>query len=415
MTTNKLYLDDSYTIDFTGSVAETHAEPNNRIKVLLEQTYFYPTSGGQPNDTGTLGGYKVVDVIEECAKVWHILDISDENKEEACQLFTSGSTVQGHVDWERRFSHMQQHTGQHLLTALLLKYYQVDTVSVHIGQTSYVDLDNYDRFNSKHFRDFEKLMAEAVFQDIAVSVEYEDEKNGTDPSTPERTRAVPSQKQIHGRLRHIVIENIDRNGCCGTHVRRTGEIGPLLIHSIQKYKGGSRLHYSLGLRCVKAMQEHAMALNELTLLLKAPPADMATQVSQLLDKQKSDRKENEALKGQLAVLMAEKQIAATPFDEDGIRKICIEQKEIGDLEMFMSGTMKLHDDTVYVAIETAGSGPYKVFVAAAPNTKVNCSKAIKELTASHKGRGGGRPDQAQCSLGDKVPADEILKALLRTR
>lgn len=415
MATRRLYLDDSYRTNFTAIVEEAIINEEH-IRVRLNETFFYPTSGGQNNDTGSLGGYQVIDVVEEGPLIWHVVENKDEAIDAVVGTFTPGRSVSGEINWTRRFDHMQQHSGQHLVSAILETHFGVKTTSVHLGQSTYIDFDNYENFNAQHFRQAETLVAKAVFENRPVTVEYEESSPaGSITARVRATHGSSPKKEKHGPMRYIVIEGIDRNGCCGTHVSRTGDIGPLLFLSAQKYRGGSRITYVLGQRCIDTIQEHRDALTELGALLKANPPMMPTLVNQLLEKAQVSRKECESLKGQLAGLLAEKMILSTPIGEDGLRRIIVEKDEVGDLERAMSSTAKLHPGTVFIAIENVGAGPYKCYMAAAPDTKIQCGKAVKTLIANDRGRGGGRPEQAQCSLTEKLSASEIMEIVVQCR
>eukprot|EP01053_Blabericola_migrator_P000747 Blabericola_migrator_1__746@NODE_1186_length_5187_cov_125_914258_g807_i0_p2_GENE_NODE_1186_length_5187_cov_125_914258_g807_i0NODE_1186_length_5187_cov_125_914258_g807_i0_p2_ORF_typecomplete_len429_score95_46tRNAsynt_2c/PF01411_19/4_5e10tRNA_SAD/PF07973_14/6e07DHHA1/PF02272_19/0_00051NdhN/PF11909_8/2_8e03NdhN/PF11909_8/2_7e03NdhN/PF11909_8/0_64ZapB/PF06005_12/4e03ZapB/PF06005_12/4_1e03ZapB/PF06005_12/1_6_NODE_1186_length_5187_cov_125_914258_g807_i024383724 len=424
--TRRLYLDDCYTTAVRGKVVSAERD-GKKLNVKLDETYFYPTSGGQINDEGILCGLKVIDVIEDGPDVVHVLDVSTLSDAEIEKLMSTslavGTEVTGEVDAARRTDLRTQHSGQHLLSAILERRFGAKTVSAHFQTTTYLDLDKYEGID---VQELERLAAEAIMANVPVTIEYQDDIPPTssestsgdstkDEETQLRKRSEAPKKKIHGRMRIIHIHGYDKNGCCGTHVRRTGELGLVLVHSLQKYKGGSRLTYTLGMRCALLVQQHNKTLQELQTVLRTPLVELPAAAKQLVDKNKEFRKEAESLRGQLAVLRAEKLLAETPISERGLREVVVEQEKLGDVEKMMGSTVKLSSLAVYVAAETGGQGPYQVCLAAAGDTKLNCSAAAKRLTAGGKGRGGGRPDAAQLSLDGKLSGADVLAVLLETR
>src|SRR3954469_9368393 len=194
--TNRLYYTDAYRTSFTASVVD---RSEDGLSVYLSETAFYPTSGGQPHDVGTLGGVSVVDVIDEDNRVAHVLDRPLEAKD-----------VVGAVDWPRRFDNMQQHTGQHLLSAVFEDLFGLKTVSVHFGdEYSTFDLDG-DAVSPEQLRGAQRRSNEAVAENRAVAVTFEDAATAT------RLRKAVDRA---GTLRVVSIEGLDRSACGGTHVR----------------------------------------------------------------------------------------------------------------------------------------------------------------------------------------------------
>src|SRR3989441_8887916 len=229
--TLRLYYTDSYLTEFDATViaVERHGE---RLAVILDRSAFYPTSGGQPHDTGTLGGLPVTEVIEDDDdRVLHVV---------------SGpitGVVTGSIDWPRRFDHMQQHTGQHLLSQAFLQALGAQTRAVHLGaELSTLDLDLAD-LPAVAAGQAEDLANRIVFEDRPVQIREVDESE-----LPGLGLRRPAKKR--GRIRVVDVQEFDRSACGGTHVRRTGEIGTVKLRRWERFKGGIRVEFLCGWRAL---------------------------------------------------------------------------------------------------------------------------------------------------------------------
>src|ERR1051326_3145750 len=220
MSTTRLYYTDSYLTTFEAQVVEVADEGR---RGYLDRTAFYPTSGGQAHDLGNLNGVRLADVIDEGERIAHVLESP-----------LDATRVAGEVEWGRRFDHMQQHTGQHLLSAVLEEAYEFHTVSVHFGRDySSLDLDA-DSLSADQIQAAEMRANLVIAENRLVTTTFEDAatasglRKGTD-----RT----------GTLRIVTIAGLDRSACGGTHVRATGEIGGLLIRKVERVRKSARLEF----------------------------------------------------------------------------------------------------------------------------------------------------------------------------
>src|SRR5690606_21066253 len=219
--TRRLYYDDAYLRAFDAHVAEVSADGR---RVYLDRTAFYPTSGGQPHDTGELAGVRVVDVVDEGDRIAHVLA-------EPVAL-APGARVEGRIEWERRFDHMQQHTGQHLLSAVFAELYGFETVSVHFGaESSTIDLATAT-LAAGQIEAAEARANALVWEDRAVAVSYEHAAEAA---------GLRKRPDREGPLRIVSIDGVDRSACGGTHVRGTAEIGPVLIRGVERVRGDARV------------------------------------------------------------------------------------------------------------------------------------------------------------------------------
>ena len=236
--TERLYYADSYLADFRAAVAD--ASPDRR-RVYLDRTAFYPASGGQPYDLGTINGIEITEIVDEDGdRIAHVLNAP-----------LDGADVECRVDWPRRFDHMQQHTGQHLLSAVLLDLFDAQTVSFHMGaESSTIDIARPSLDAGEVRRAVEKAN-QIVFENRPVTVTFR--HSSEDLSLRKAT-------EREGTVRIVSITDLDRSACGGTHVRDTGEIGPILIRKLEKVRGNVRVEFLCGMRAVQRAQADYDAL-----------------------------------------------------------------------------------------------------------------------------------------------------------
>ena len=235
--TERLYYDDASMCAFDARVVRVESGDDG-ASVWLDRTAFYPTSGGQPFDVGTLGGASVVNVFDD--------DDGDVVHVVAGAPPALGATVRGDVTWARRFDHMQQHTGQHLLSAVIEHLAGARTVSFHLGtESSTIDIDR--ELSPAQLTAVESTVNDAVWRDLPVSIRYASE---------EEARALPLRKESarSGTLRLVSIEGVDLSACGGTHVASTGVLGLVTVVSWERFKGGQRLEFLCGGRALRRFQ-----------------------------------------------------------------------------------------------------------------------------------------------------------------
>jgi alanyl-tRNA synthetase len=386
--TTRLYYTDSYLTTFDARVLE-RAEGGRRI--YLDRTAFYPTSGGQPFDTGTIAGVAVGDVVDEGERVAHVLTQA---------LPESVSAVTAAIDWARRFDHMQQHTGQHLLSAVLAELFGRQTVSVHFGaEASSLDLDT-ESISHDEVVAAERRANELVVENRAVTVSFEE------AATPGSLRKASARE---GTLRIVSIHGVDRSACGGTHVRATGEIGPVLIRKIDRVKRQVRLEFVCGLRAVRRARADFDLLSRLAQALSASlddvPALVESQAERLRAADAQRRKLETELHAYRARLLYD---AATP-DEGGIRRI-VQRRENGSLEE-LRGLAQAYSALPKAVFLGAVDDPPAVLLAASDDAGVDAGRALKGVLTAVGGRGGGSPCMAQGSLPGVELIPRVLDAL----
>ena len=382
--TERLYYTDSYLIAFDARVVEI-AEAG--LRLYLDRTALYPGSGGQPNDLGSLNGIRVLDVVDEGERIAHVL-------EQPLQA----ERVTGSVDWARRFDHMQQHSGQHLLSAVFEALYGMKTVSFHLGaESSTIDLES-PALSPVQVRAVEERACQLVLECLPLNVAFENAANAA---------GLRKASEREGTLRIISIEGIDRSACGGTHVRSTGEIGPVQIRKLEKIRSNVRVEFLCGHRALRRARADYEALSAAAKLFSSPLDEVPALVQSLQDQAKESEKARRKLAVELAVRRGAELFAETIADSAGLKRH-IERGNAGGLG----------DETRALAqgFTAAGRGvfaaccdnPPSVMIATSSESGIHAGNLMKQLLAVHGGRGGGSAQMAQASL----PSVEALNALL---
>jgi alanyl-tRNA synthetase len=374
--TDRIYYTDPYCTTFDATVVSA-TEVDGRSHIVLDRTAFYPTSGGQPFDTGTLGGVAVIDVIDrEDGEVVHV----------ASAPLQPGTVAQGVVDWSRRFDHMQQHTGQHVLSAAFDRLLSARTESFHLGvATATIDLGR--EVSPQHIARAEEDANRVVWEDRPVAIRF---------VTPEEAASLPLRKEPArtGRLRLIEVEHFDLSACGGTHVSRTGAIGVIAVSGWEKFRGGTRVEFLCGDRALRRFRTWRDALSATQRHLSVAPDEMPAAVERLQGESKSLQQIIKGLQEKLAVHEATALLAKGTLV--GGRLVIAEVVDGWDAQALktMAVTAATEQPTAVIALFTASS-PALVVIARGTAGGVDASAVLKSLVSQFGGRGGGKPDLAQ--------------------
>jgi alanyl-tRNA synthetase len=406
----RLYYSDSFVTNFVGTVAGARRAPNssdeNLWQLSLSRSAFYPTSGGQPFDLGVLrvispGATPQEIAVEEVTEdedgaVWHSVR----------QPLEAGTEVEGRIDWDRRFDHMQQHTGQHLLSAIFLRESQAPTVSFHLGEnSSTIDLA-VAQPAQLDLEKVERISNEIIGEDRAVTVCYVSRDEAESMLAAGELRKLPDRE---GEIRLIDIAGCDRNACGGTHVRSTGQIGGLMLRGIEKVSRGVRVEFVCGLRAIRAARRDAAILGETAGLVSTGAPELPAAVRRLLEAAKAHEREHKRLCEELAVLLAARLIAEEPIN-DGMRLLVREWNDRDrDFVRLLASRTAAAGTSTAVVFCAKESDPVRVFLARSPDLKLHCGSMMREALSRFGLRGGGSPDLAQ---GD-VPKEQA-QALLNS-
>jgi alanyl-tRNA synthetase len=386
--TERLYYNDPYLLEFDASVLETRGS-SERPSVVLDRTAFYPTSGGQPNDLGTINGVRVLDCVEEEATgaVVHILERSLETGPAHCL-----------IDASRRADHMQQHSGQHVLSQAFVELFNWPTVSFHLGAVHCtIDLPA-ESVTREQAEQAEDLANRIIRENRGVAVRYIAKENIADAGLRKPTERI-------GEIRVIDIHGFDRSACGGTHVRTTGEIGGVLITGIERAKKQSRVQFICGDRIIRYGRQANRTLESISQTISAPPLETAGAVRGLWDENQQNRKRVEDLESQLMDYEA----AQYPVDS-GIAVGAFKDRGIEKLKLLAA---KVCSRPGIVALFADQSDQLRVVFARSADSTVDVATVLKETLAKFGGRGGGRPNMAQGG-GLSGSTDEVL-AFARTQ
>lgn len=370
METEKLYYIDPFIKDFPATVLS--CEPvKNGFQVVLDCTAFYPEGGGQPADHGTLGDVEVTDVHEKDGDVFHTCDKPVE----------VGQMVTGRVDWARRFDHMQQHSGEHILSGILCRDYHCDNVGFHMGVDT-VTIDYNADISWEQALDAERKANEVIWADQEVEITY--------PS-PEELSALDyrSKKELSGQVRIVTFPEADCCACCGTHVLRAGQVGLIKVLSCQKFRDGVRLEILCGKRALDYLSgtyDQARAIGQQLSVkpletlpaverLEAELAAAKTRMTELEDQVFAAIAAENANKGDVVLFQP-------PMRPDGVRKLAAAvARRSGGLAAVFSGPE---------------CGKYNYALVQADGGDI--SALVKEMNQALSGRGGGRNGFAQGSV-----------------
>jgi alanyl-tRNA synthetase len=386
--TVRLYYDDATLARFSATVTEVAQD--GRV-VYLDRTAFYPTSGGQPHDLGTIADVALTDVVDEEARIAHHL---------AQPLgLPVGAMVVGQVDMVRRFDHMQQHTGQHLLSALLADEYGWPTVSVHFGdESSTVDV-TAEGVSTEQLAAIEHRANVLTVQNHAVTVSYEDAASATGLRKP---------SDRDGTLRIVTIEGLDRSACGGTHVTHTAQIGAVLLRRAEKTRGHVRIEFLCGHRAVRRARLDADLLSRTARPLSAAPADLPVLVEQQQSRLVELERDRKRLLVELAQFEAQQLWQAAPIDVAGVRRIATTVGgPVKEAEPLAQALLKLGGCAVLIT-NTANGG---VLLATAPDTGLDAGQLLRAALQSVGGRGGGAPRLAQGAVTSPTSLGALADAL----
>ena len=390
--TERLFWQDPYQRHFRAWVMETLTFKGQPAAVL-DRTCFYPTSGGQPHDLGTLGGIPVVEVLEEeGGKIIHLL-------ERPLML----GPVEGEIDWSRRFDHMQQHTGQHILSQAFERELNAATTSFHLG-SEVVTIDvAIPTLSPKEAARVEALANRIVIEDRPVHAKEYDEEEAS--SLPLRKAPV-----VHGRIRIVEVEGFDLSACGGTHVRRTGEVGPIHIRRWERRRGQVRVEFLCGWRALEDYAKRDRLLQEAANQLSVGTEELSEAIQRLQKAEQLARRTAESLRKrlldyELPQLLAE----AEPLGE--MRVLCrlLEGYDAGNMRYI---AQNLTQTPGIVALLAVNEPSPQLCFARSENLPLDMSQLLRQVVAPYGGRGGGRSHVAQ---GGGVAPEDLEQILQKAK
>jgi alanyl-tRNA synthetase len=396
MATRRLYYDDSYQREFGAQVLSCEPEARGTTPawtVVLDCTALYPTSGGQPNDLGKLGDANVLDVRDDEDDIVHVVD----------RQLPVGS-VQGCVDWARRFDHMQQHTGQHLLSAMFQERFGRPTVSFHLGS----DLCTIDLRGPEPTEEIlegaERAANQIISEDRPITVRY---------GAAEAFAKLGVRKEVQrsGILRAIEIEGADLQPCGGTHVKSTAQIGIILVRRCTKMRQDWRVEFVCGRRAARVARHDFQLLYRTAEELKCAPEDLPASAERAISERDSHFKNLKSLLQRLAESDAAAALNAARPEANGLRVIARSFDEASQPEYLSHFATQLAKSERTVALLSRSGGD--LIFAQHPTAGKDMNALLKQVLAEFAGKGGGTRDFARGKLSDPAQGEQAVTLAAR--
>ena len=369
--TERLYYTDPYLREFDANVVDTTTH-EGKAALILDRTAFYPTSGGQPFDVGTVSGAHVTDVVDtEDGRLLHVVDRLPE-----------GDAVKGAIDWTRRFDHMQQHTGQHVLSAAFDRFLGARTESFHLG----ADYATIDLGRDLSAADVARAEAEAnrvVWEDRPVTIRFASAEEAV-------TMGLRKESKRDGTLRLIDVQDFDLSACGGTHVARTGAIGIIAVSATERFKGGVRVTFLCGGRALIGFRALRDTVAAGVRALSVLPAELPAAIERLQSEGREVRRQVKDLQGRLASHEGD---ALAGWDAAALKTIA----------------SRIAERPGHVAVLVGDPPASPIVVARAADARVDAASLLRQLVQRHGGKGGGRPELAQGG-GLTSPAADVLQS-----
>lgn len=365
--TTRLYLEDPYRTEFEADVIESMTHEQSPA-VILDQTLFYPESGGQPSDRGQIDGAEVVHVLEQDNTILHILakPITSEH-------------VKGKIDWARRFDHMQQHTGQHILSQSFHELYEAETLAFHLGEeTSLLEID-LRRIDVAEVEKVERRANAIVLEDREIKSYFVPE---------DKVHTIPLRRppKKTGLLRIVEVSEYDYSACGGTHLRRSGEVGLIKISRWERIRNNIRFEFLCGTRALDDYIRKSDALRQLSLLLTAHEQDTPEAVEKLMADLKSERKKSKQVQKKNLEYEARDIIKKA---EGGIIKAVFSRRGRDEVKMLALNIIRAAPFVVVYGLEDEKG--IHLILARSETIDIDLRKLVPELSSILRGRGGGSP------------------------
>ena len=374
--TKRLYHTDAYATQFEGIIVDRLDTPDGPA-VALKETFFYPDSGGQPHDLGTIDGIPITRVIEKGEVVLHFLERFPEKDRVECR-----------IDFNRRHDHMQQHAGQHILSAAFLERARAQTRSFHLGASrSTIDLDRAS-IAPEVIADVERKANQAVRNGHSVRSYFVKSEEA------ERLE-LRKEPNVEGILRIVDIEDFDRQACCGTHPQTTAEVGPIVIRAMERFKGGTRVEFVCGDRALRDHKTTVERIRSLARVLSCPEEDLVETAAKLIEEKKERVRQIQSLREELLHNRAKSWLAEAEQLAD-LRVVVREVEDVNPGELRLL-TIFLTKDPSRVALlgARAQGRAHLVFGCSANIPDMDMAALLRMVVPSVNGNGGGSPHMAQ--------------------
>jgi alanyl-tRNA synthetase len=393
---DRLYYADPSLASFDAHVSDirevSRTQGRSLWQIALDRSAFYPTSGGQPHDTGVLTATSSGGALLEAP----ILAVEEDDQGEVWHTtpkpLLAGTLVRGYVDWSRRRDHMQQHSGQHLLSAVVYRQLGATTVSFHLGEmTSTIDLAR-EAISPEELERVEDAVNEIIAENRPVTMRTIPRVEAEMLLAAGTLHKLPDRE---GDIRLIEIDEIDVNACGGTHVQATGQIGGLLIRGTERVRQGVRVEFLCGIRAMVTARQDLAILTRTAAALSVGRLDVGDAVDRLLAEGKAVNKARQKLTEELAGYQASSlllELSSHPGRK--VLRRTFADRDAGYLKLMASRMIALASETC-VLLASTQEEPARVVVAASSDVKIDCGALLREALAAYGLRGGGSPSMAQ--------------------
>lgn len=390
MLKNRLYYAQPDCKQFTTHIKRTDQDVDGKHYVILNESAFYPTGGGQPHDIGTINGVKVVDVVDTNNEIRHYVE----------NPIQTANEVDCVIDWERRLDHMQQHAGQHILSAAFVELYNFPTVSFHLG-TSFLTIDiEADHVTNEQLLAVENLANDVILENRPIEVKW---------LTEEELDQYPIRKKIQAddEIRLVIISDFDYIGCGGTHPTSTGQVGGIKIMSVEKHRGNTRVHFVCGKRVLQQLNNKTAVVKEASQLLSAAEDKVGEAIENLLENNHSLEKSLREVQDELLSFEARDLLNK---QQNNVIAKAFKDRSIQDLQKLARFVMAESDETV--ALLVADNGEKLQFVAARGSSLTTSMRAVSTAVLPEiNGKGGGSDALVQGGGEHTLTAEELLSRM----
>ncbi|OAS86798.1 alanyl-tRNA editing protein [Metabacillus litoralis] len=395
MSKRKVYYQEPYKQTITTKLVLQAQDEIGRFYVVLEETIFYPTGGGQPHDTGTINGVHVYEVEEIDGEIRHYVE----------QPIEIHNKIVGEIDWDRRFDHMQQHSGQHILSAAFEEVYGYKTVSFHLGkELCTIDLE-IKNLNEEEANRTEALANKIILENRSIETKWITEAELSHYS-------LRKELSVSENIRLVIIPNFDYNGCGGTHPNSTGQVSVIKILNWEKHKNYIRLYFVCGNRVLKQLHEKQSVIQRLTSILNSPQGQMKDAANRLIQQSKDLEKTVVELKTELLQYEARSHIANIQIIQDQkVVQAIFKNRLISELQQLARSITSLTND-VLVLLISENEDKLQLVCSKSKEVNGNMNQLLKGVLPVINGRGGGNDSFAQGGGERTISAEQLMRELM---
>lgn len=392
---SKLFYLDAYLQTFTAKVVKQEQDSAGNWYACLNQTAFYPTGGGQPHDLGTLEGHNVINVEEIDGEIRHYLKEPVQVQE---------VEITGIIDWERRFDHMQQHAGQHILSAAFDQLFEYKTVGFHLGTESLtIDLET-DNLTEQQVQKAEELANQIIIENRPIESKWVTEEELSQYSLRKETK-------VKADIRLVIIPDFDDNGCGGTHPKATGEVSAIKILDWERQKKKVRVQFVCGSRVIKQLDQKQKVLLALTKMLNAPEKEMEQTVLRLLENYKTLEKALEQAQENLLQSEAKDLLGKNIQNEQKLISEVFQNRSIQELQK-LARIITTENENAMVYFVSQNENRLQIVCAKGAAGTVSMKKVIAAALPLINGKGGGNDLFAQGGGDALMSAGQMLQHLV---